>query len=351
MHNLHEKALTLAKEFKRVEFELITVLQKIDSQKLFRTLGFASLFDYTTRALGLSESVAYGLITVSRKSTEVPELKAAIGLGELTVARAKVMTSVLTPENASELIEKAKIMTHRELEKEVASLNPKAHSKERTKYIAADRIQLNVNLSEAIMKMVKRSQDLESQRTREATSLEATLGAMAAAYLEKNDPVLKAQRVLKKPSAQRAHKKYREDGSTAADRTSTSGTVATIEKIATIKKVAITGPAANRRTPLSAELKRKINQRDQGQCVTVNSDGRRCYNRRWLEVHHLVPVSQGGENKLENLMTVCFFHHKMIHESAKQALRRLGNDFCWYKNQITRPMDGQFCITYPLVPR
>jgi hypothetical protein len=292
MQSLHEKALNLAKEFKRVEFELIDVLQKIDSRKLFRTLGYTSLFDYTTRALGLSESVAYGLITVSRKSLEVPQLKVAIESGNISVARAKMMTSVLTLSNATELIEKAKDMTHRELEKEVASLSPKGPTREQTKYISADRVELKVSLSEAVMKTIKRVQDLESQRTSKAINLEQTLEAMAMVYLERNDPLLKAERALQKPSAPKAHQQPKED------------------------KVSTTN---YRRTPLSAELKHKVHQRDQGQCVVENSDGQRCANRRWLNVHHRIPVSQGGENELQNLMTVCFFHHKIIHDMTERA--------------------------------
>jgi hypothetical protein len=167
-HPLHEKAIHLSKEFKRVEADLVDVLQKIDEQKIFRKMGFASLFDYATKGLVLSESVAYGLITVSRKSREIPELKTAVAQGELSLSQAKRITSVLKKENAPELIEKAKAMTQREIEKVVATLNPKAAIGERTRFISADRIELKTSLREECVKKLRRVQDLESQKTKKA---------------------------------------------------------------------------------------------------------------------------------------------------------------------------------------
>jgi hypothetical protein len=46
MIDLHERALELAKVYKKTEIELIDILQKIDHEKLFRKLGYTSLFDY-----------------------------------------------------------------------------------------------------------------------------------------------------------------------------------------------------------------------------------------------------------------------------------------------------------------
>ncbi len=56
---LHNKALELAKDFKRIEIELVEIIQKIDAAKIFRKLGFASLYEYVNQGLGLSESVSY----------------------------------------------------------------------------------------------------------------------------------------------------------------------------------------------------------------------------------------------------------------------------------------------------
>src|SRR5438046_1123509 len=113
-HPLHQQALSLAKEYKRLESEIIKVLQQIDDGKIYRSLGFSSLFEYTTKALGFTEAVSYGFITVSRSARKIPLLQEAISQGQITVNSAKRITSVLTIVNAPILLEKAKNMTQRE---------------------------------------------------------------------------------------------------------------------------------------------------------------------------------------------------------------------------------------------
>jgi hypothetical protein len=256
-HPLHEKAVYLSKEFKRVEADLVDVLQKIDEQKIFRKMGFPSLFDYATKSLGLSESVAYGLITVSRKSKEIPELKAAVSQGTLSLSQAKRITSVLTKENALELIEKAKTMTQREIEKVVATLNPKVAVGERTRFVSEDRIELKISLKEVLMKKLKRIQDLESQRTKKACDLESTLEAMIEEYLERHDPVRKSERILKKPSL----RKVKSQIDCSADRNTTDS-------------------VQPGRLRFTSEIKHRVNQRDQTQIAHVDRHGRRCSNKR-----------------------------------------------------------------------
>lgn len=41
-----------------------------------------------------------------------------------------------------------------------------------------------------------------------------------------------------------------------------------------------------------------------------------------LEVHHLVPLCKGGDNKLYNLLTLCVICHRSRHRTWKQALRK-----------------------------
>ena len=36
--------------------------------------------------------------------------------------------------------------------------------------------------------------------------------------------------------------------------------------------------------------------------------------REWLELHHKVPLEEGGEDTRENLLIICNRHHKMIHD-------------------------------------
>lgn len=73
----------------------------------------------------------------------------------------------------------------------------------------------------------------------------------------------------------------------------------------------------HRRVPLSSLAKHEVQLRDKGQCTHRNEHGERCSQRRFLEIHHLKSVSQGGSNDVENLALLCSGHHKIRHSNDK----------------------------------
>jgi hypothetical protein len=46
----------------------------------------------------------------------------------------------------------------------------------------------------------------------------------------------------------------------------------------------------------------------------------------WTTPHHIVFVSRRGETNLPNLISVCYFHHRLVHEGGWQIVRA-GSDF------------------------
>ncbi|MGE0634587.1 MAG: HNH endonuclease [Pseudobdellovibrionaceae bacterium] len=60
-------------------------------------------------------------------------------------------------------------------------------------------------------------------------------------------------------------------------------------------------------------MKHLVQLKYNSQCAHSDSDGKRCSQRRYLDVHHIVQASQGGGDELENLTLLCSGHHKMIH--------------------------------------
>lgn len=58
---------------------------------------------------------------------------------------------------------------------------------------------------------------------------------------------------------------------------------------------------------IPAALRRAILHRDRHVC---RADG--CPSRNRLQIHHLVPWSQGGSTSPDNLITLCWYHHQII---------------------------------------
>jgi hypothetical protein len=46
----------------------------------------------------------------------------------------------------------------------------------------------------------------------------------------------------------------------------------------------------------------------------------------WSSPHHIIYRSRGGSDKLENLVLLCFFHHRLVHEGGWQVIKA-GREF------------------------
>jgi hypothetical protein len=89
------------------------------------------------------------------------------------------------------------------------------------------------------------------------------------------------------------------------------------------------------RTPIPAKTLHSVNLRDQRKCqypliraekTHTNADEKvtekprslgipapLCGQTRFLEIRHLVPLSEGGSHTVQNLITLCSHHHEWIH--------------------------------------
>lgn len=66
-----------------------------------------------------------------------------------------------------------------------------------------------------------------------------------------------------------------------------------------------------RRDP-DARLRRLVHGRDR----SCRMPG--CGATRWLHVHHVVPWERGGPTDLDNLVLLCGFHHRLVHDAGWQ---------------------------------
>jgi len=72
---------------------------------------------------------------------------------------------------------------------------------------------------------------------------------------------------------------------------------------------------------VSAPTRRALGKRDQG-CRWPGCD--RQVN--WSTPHHIVAWARGGPTRLDNLVLLCFFHHRLVHEGGWQVVK-VGREF------------------------
>jgi 5-methylcytosine-specific restriction endonuclease McrA len=271
-HPLHTQAVSYAKDYLRTEKALLTVLMEMDKKKVFYLFQCTGIFNYCMKFLGFSESQASYFASVARKSKEVPELKAAIDNGLLTISKARRITKVIDKTNQEEWITKAATLPQRELDREVAAVNPSV-VQERVKPVDYSRFELKLGMSLALKKKLDRVLDLESRKQKKAVNLEQALEVVLDNYLKKHDPVEKAKRTFLRKEASRPCEK------------------------------------GQRRLP--SAIKHHVNLRDEGKCTEPG-----CANTRFTEIHHIKPLSEGGSNALTNLKILCSQHHRMQHRGG-----------------------------------
>lgn len=311
--SLHERALQAVDVYKNAEAELISILQELDEYRGYLHFEASSLYDYCLRILKLSDDVACNLIAVARKSRDIPALKEAIEKKEITLSKARKIVSVLNRENQEEWLELARTETSRVIEKAVATENPQLLIKESVRYRSEDRIELKMGISEELLKKLERICDLESQKQAKSVSREDALSAAAGLYLEKNDPLRKAER----SKTAITYSKTEVPNGESVQGSTTQRAAKFVPGRVTLKN----------RPHIPAAVSHAIALRDQRQCTHVTSDGERCKNTRWLEIHHVQPKSLGGCDALDNLTTLCSSHHGFLHREegfvrADQAVGR-----------------------------
>lgn len=100
-------------------------LMEFNRDRLHERLGYASLFDFCRRGLGLCESTAGRRIKAVKAVERFPAAVDYLRDGRLCVSRLLLLADVLTTENASDLFEKASRKSLQEIELLAASANPR----------------------------------------------------------------------------------------------------------------------------------------------------------------------------------------------------------------------------------
>ena len=294
-HEFDEKAKGLAVDYLRTEGLLLAVLTEMRRRKLFPVLNYSGIFDYCERRLNLSRAQAYYFKTVAEKSEEVPEIKMAVVQGELTLSQARRIVPVVTRENHQVWLSKAKSLPQKELEREVTLVNPKAHVQERLRPVARDLSELKVPVDPTTERNLEALKEILSQKLGKPATLSQVVAWAVEVTRTKFDPIKRAER-SRKISSRKSE---------------------TPPKSVPVPESAQYSAQNSGRQPIPASIQHSVVLRDGMRCVHISADGRRCEQRRWLEMHHVVEVRIGGPNTVDNLRTLCSAHHRLFHSNVK----------------------------------
>ncbi len=286
---LHEKSRSISQEIAQKEVDLILVLQQVIKHEVYRAYKYPNLFKYLTLSHGMPEWRAYEISVVTKASMKFNKLEAALLCGKISVSKARRIAPVIDEKNIDGWMKKARLNSHRSLEKLGAGENPEVSLYECAKYVSDKQIELKIVISEKDYENFKRLQDVLSQKNQKPVNLKGTLNQAVKETLKKLDPIEKAERA-----------KVRSER-----------TVMTLTS-----QPKIPGTCQKRpRQKIPATVFHQVIKRDRAKCQEHLPNGEKCEETRWIDFHHIKPVHQGGTNEINNLKILCKGHHQLEHWS------------------------------------
>src|SRR5512138_606310 len=104
--------------------DFLLALAAFDERKVWRELGYPSLWAFLRHELKLSKSAAYHRKTAAELIQTYPAVADALRSGELCLSTVAELARVLTPDNVGEVLPRFFGLSHREAEAVSASLRP-----------------------------------------------------------------------------------------------------------------------------------------------------------------------------------------------------------------------------------
>ena len=309
LSNLH----ALLRESRRVEAPLIAHLGEVQARHLYARFANSSMFSYCTQVLHLSEGEAQLRITVANAAREHPVLLEMLADGRLHLSGIAKLAPVLTPENRDRLLARAVHESKRQIEEIVAELAPRP------------------DVPSVVRKLPERAAPLQVESP--------VVGAAPAAPRPPAAPPEPALCPIFEPLSPARYKVQFTAGPELRDDLEALKALVRSEipdgDLAAIVGKAVrelrqrlearrfaqtksprrkTRPTDDSSRYVPAEVRRFVYRRESGRCCFVDTESRRCPERRWLEYHHRHPFGRGGGHDPTNVFLVCKAHNQYLAE-------------------------------------
>jgi len=302
---------------------------------------------------GITGREAREYVRVAEALQQLPATRAAFARGELTFTKVRALTRVATASSEERLLELAEALTASQLERALrvyrrvaAAEARETHELEYVDYhfdddgsldlrarLAAEDGTLLVKALEVARERVveRRRKEREATRDADATAEEGSTEALAIqpqrslgveALLGLADASLAAPDV-ERPERTRlvvhvdaaaltagGGRSELEDGPVISPETARRlGCEAEI--VAQVEQDGLPLSVGRKRRTVPPALRRLLEARDGDTCCFPG-----CERRRHLHAHHRRHWADGGETSLDNLVLLCFHHHRFLHEGG-----------------------------------
>ncbi len=319
--------------------DMLAHLAELDERGLCLELGYSSLFKYCTEALGFCNSSAGRRIAAARVCRQYPDAFAMVANGELKLSVLCALNKHLNLANASELFALCSCKSYEQVELLLAARFPKPDVRDLIRRLPARPVQSTPHMGRP-----------EDEEVGAATSLLATSQVQPElpprrCNQEGTVKPIAAERFSVHFTADSEFRELLEEVRALISHAEPRGDLASVMKrgLQALKSELMKkrfgvgrkpqrvrakengARSANRTRHVAARVARVVWQRDDGQCTFGSADGRRCSERRFLQLDHVQPYAKGGEGTENNLRLRCRAHNlhaARVHFGKRFMLRK-----------------------------
>ncbi|MDP2482029.1 MAG: DUF222 domain-containing protein, partial [Candidatus Palauibacterales bacterium] len=355
---LEEEIVVLAAHLHAAEHRFLTLVAEYDRRQGWKLAGHRSCAHWLAFRCGYDPGTARERVRAARALAVLPKTSAAMSRGELSFSKVRALSRVATPENETGLLDLARGSTAAQLEEMVRGFKlgsrqaevdrEKERSERRSFSVFPDEEGMYVvkglvtpEVGALLMRAVEAAGDaLYREKGAKSVSYEASPRegarrradalalvagrALAAGFDSSADSSARAP--LSGTRAERYQVLLHVDTETLSEdgglgqselEDGTRVSAETSRRLACDASVVRIGHASDRsvldvgrkRRTIPPAVRRALEVRDRG-CRFPGC------GLRFTDAHHIRHWADGGETKLENLMLLCSYHHRLLHEEG-----------------------------------
>ena len=358
LEELEEEIVVLAAHIHASDYRLLALVAEFDRRRGWKLGGHRSCAHWLAYSTGIDLGAAREKVRAARALVELPQIGASMSRGELSFTAVRALTRVATPENEGDLLELARGCTAAQLERVVRAYKRGSRQDEAARererfdsrslsvfpdddgmYVVKGR--LTPEVGALLMRAVEAADDAlfrekgyrnvsaETSRRESAQRRADALGLMAERALAAgfgSSEESSARAPLSGTRAERYQvmlhvdpdtlriegepgRSELEDGTRVSCESSRRLTCdAALVAVGHAPDGSVLGAGRRTRT-ISPALRRALEARDRG-CRFKGC------GLRFTDAHHVKHWADGGETSLDNLLLLCSYHHRLVHEEG-----------------------------------
>ncbi len=327
--DLHEKLASTVQTQRRCMREIAIGLSTMRRKKYYKELGYASLVEYGEQALGFRDGKTGQLATLGDRLRGLPRLDAAMVKGAVGWTTARTIARVATPDTEDAWLKRAMEISGRELEDQASEVDPGALPPEADDDTDPYRhVWMSLRLDVLDADLLMRAMAVLRQRYGDISGSQMMMAEKVVCDdIEGGEEAVEEPAGPARPTESPALHRIIEHRCPECDKAWVDTEAGEYElsrdereRIECDAEVVQGDPESEKAGHVTRTIppstREKVLIRDHGKCQVPG-----CRSRSHLELHHIQYRSDGGTHDPDNLVTLCWAHHSMVHKDVIQLSR------------------------------